>query len=362
MNPRPSRSIRICLAWSAIMLLTPRSAFSSQAPVSISSAVTCATCTVSVAKVVTLGRPDDPVTPAPAGGIVRDRQGRFYTPVFTGDAIVVYGPDGAYMRTLGRRGQGPGEYQEITSITMDARGQIYVFDHTRRITVLDTALRVVRTVVPEILNGRPLLMSDGTFVESGGAPGPGRTGVPLHLLSSDGRWLRSFGGEAGVVTPVYGIALVRQLAAARSGGVWSARLDRYEMEEWDLAGKRRRALRRRADWFYPTPGEETWARGALFPQLAGIREDERGRLWTIARVPTRPTRPQATSEGSGPARLDASYQTVLEILDPTRGVVVARTRVPGGLRGFVMTDHAYRVVEDNDGNLSLEVFQVRFVP
>jgi|GEM_PF-658226 len=44
------------------------------------------------------------------------------------DRIKVYGPDGAHLRTFGRKGQGPGEFGTLNRIDMTAEGNLYLQD------------------------------------------------------------------------------------------------------------------------------------------------------------------------------------------------------------------------------------------
>ena len=61
--------------------------------------------------------------------------------------IQVFGSDGRYLRTIGRRGQGPGEFQSPSSITLDHQGNIYVLDDAQmRIQVVTPEGKVAKTL------------------------------------------------------------------------------------------------------------------------------------------------------------------------------------------------------------------------
>ena len=76
------------------------------------------------------------------------------------------------------------------------------------------------------------------------------------------------------------------------------------------------------------------------PRLCSIQQDERGLLWTISRVPdpawqpiaTSTTRPRSELEarrGTQPARPDDStFDTIVEVIDPERGALIAAIRLP----------------------------------
>ncbi len=46
--------------------------------------------------------------------------------------IQVFGPDGRYVRTIGRKGQGPGEFSSPNSIDIDGEGRLYVLDDRQK--------------------------------------------------------------------------------------------------------------------------------------------------------------------------------------------------------------------------------------
>jgi hypothetical protein len=72
---------------------------------------------------------------APTGGVGANRT-----------LIRVFAPPGRFVRTIGRRGQGPGEFQQITSMTTGAADSIFVHDRvSQRRTVFDSTGVLART-------------------------------------------------------------------------------------------------------------------------------------------------------------------------------------------------------------------------
>ena len=58
--------------------------------------------------------------------------GRFYVaPTYTSGEIAIFDRDGGYAGSLGRRGQGPGEFGRITKLIFDPVGQLHVFEGPR---------------------------------------------------------------------------------------------------------------------------------------------------------------------------------------------------------------------------------------
>jgi len=109
-----------------------------------------------------------------------------------GDAEVrVYGLDGAYRRTLGRRGEGPGELQSPTRLTF--RGDTVVLAGFARLTLFSTEGEVVGTGPGRL--STPLGTS--TFIESAGPHwvrrrSPRRTEMPqFNVLERDTSYLHA---------------------------------------------------------------------------------------------------------------------------------------------------------------------------
>jgi hypothetical protein len=109
--------------------------------------------------------------------------------------VVVYARDGSFMTTLGRKGDGPGEFRTVWAVAWDSEGRLWVSDN-RRITVFDRgfALDTTFRAIPEIEYARRLkpveggmLMEEYRWPVSGtvvrrydlqGEPGPAIFDVP----------------------------------------------------------------------------------------------------------------------------------------------------------------------------------------
>jgi len=61
-----------------------------------------------------------------------DEEGNFYVTDWDKKRILKYDPAGKYVLTIGRKGQGPGEFQGITVARFDKDGSIYVTDLSNR--------------------------------------------------------------------------------------------------------------------------------------------------------------------------------------------------------------------------------------
>jgi hypothetical protein len=112
----------------------------------------------------------------------------------TNAGLAEFGPNGRYLRTVGRKGPGPGEFTFMSRLGWKA-DTLWAVD-MNRLNLFDSDLRFVRTVTPQLeapppgmrVNPGPL-MADGSviFVAVGGNDGPD---PPVILASEEGRRIR----------------------------------------------------------------------------------------------------------------------------------------------------------------------------
>jgi hypothetical protein len=161
----------------------------------------------------------------------------------------------------------------------------------RRVTRLAKKTLDVRGTdpMPASPGEAPEAFPDGRYVLNGDVRPPGSAGHPLHIVSPDGRILRSFGGHtaAAAVKANY----QRNVGVSGDSGVWVNRSDGYRIERWDTAGKLLAVYERRVDWF-PAPDSSAWNSGIYpengEPRVGKIHEDEQGRLWVKVAIPRIP--------------------------------------------------------------------------
>ncbi len=81
-------------------------------------------------------------------GIVVDEQGRVFIADNQQHSILVFDADGNFVATIGRKGQGPGEFQDINAITANSN-RLYIFDDTlKRISVFSLDSLMLSSTFP----------------------------------------------------------------------------------------------------------------------------------------------------------------------------------------------------------------------
>lgn len=319
----------------------PRPSPSGQVQVlEVDDALACATCEIKVTKLVTLGATEGP-------GFVeseltlgtRDGRGLYYLFGVGDDHVNVFNHNGLFLRTLGRAGQGPAEFQSVRAVRFADDGAIFVYDSgNSRVTRFSSSFELQESILLDIRpNPNTILLPNQQTVIASMIRSPSMIGYPLHLVGANGSLLTSFGSESGFFAP--GISERWLVASSWPGHVWTAAAREYSVERWSLRGELMRRVRRRAPWFDRTAQVNPLTQPPE-PIVSAIQEDRAGRLWVLLLVPDPRWRDQIA-----PAPTDAGIEfvgtqedyldTVIEVLDVEEGKVIARKRLPEQILAFV---------------------------
>lgn len=137
-----------------------------------------------------------------------DAQGRLYILDTGNHRVQVFGADGKFIKTIGRQGQGPGEFFMPNAIDFDAQGNLYVCEsQAARIQAIGPDGKIAKTLkLTEGAVGDTHLLRKGGFVMTAGMGGgmirmggplggkPEATEPPLlKVLDAEGKTVREFG-------------------------------------------------------------------------------------------------------------------------------------------------------------------------
>jgi hypothetical protein len=204
-----------------------------------------------------------------------------------------------------------------------------------------------------------LWLGDGSFLVGGLAPDPAYIGLPLHLLEDDGTFVRSFGAEPPTFDPANESATARN-AVARNDTVWAARPDRYAIDMFSVDGEHLRTFVRAADWFPDRVREGNRGRWGTYlpdPLLLDLALDDDGLLWVVL-VLGRPDAVSTTPAEYVSGRRRDWYRTLIEVIDPRHGQLVARTVLNEFCNGFTEPGVIYTHREDDAGDVFYELWDV----
>lgn len=253
-----------------------------------------------------------------------DASGRRYVTSHFSTEIKVFGPDGSFLNRIGRKGEGPGEFDGISALAFPDDGVVTAFDHTGSVQTFDWTgelLNVVRLPFRPGLGA--VFLAKPWAVLQADVQTPERIGLPLHLVNVDnGIVEQSFGS----VTGEYRLSDVnrgeRVVASGPEGAVWSAYPREYRIELWTPDGLEL-SLVREVPWF-PPGTLEAMSHGSderPNPILANMAADG-SRIWLKLLVADERW---DEADASGSLDADRFQDTMIEVIDwQERRVVASR--------------------------------------
>lgn len=363
-------------AFTCLLVLVPvaTAPVPAQVATTIPTTVSCRACALRITHVVNLVDPSGDLNlDITDAQVVRDRRGRYYyVPLTSPERIVVFDSNGVAIETIGRGGAGPGEFRGITALNIDDADSLYVIDGTqRRVSVFTPGGSVARTflVNGSLIPGSSLLAPDRSLIVNATMGEPAGFGLPLHQISAEGDHIASFGAPPGRtyrVDDYYAIA--RVIALAPDQTVWAATPNRYQFEHWSTDGNLLTVLEGDPTWFDAYDAfRPTTATQPPIPMVIGIRVLEAGHLIVTTVVPAEDWR-DGVEEVTGPHGLAwattdwaKAYDTVIEVLDPSTGALLASKRTDLFLSRSVDEETYVSYAQSPRGEPRLAVWRVQFL-
>lgn len=334
---------------------------------------TCTTCVIREVDRVPLGSRDD--TNVAVAGIARAAQdgcGTVYLQFDMAPASFVPaydGTSGVFLRTIGRRGEGPGEMIRAWRIAassdelfvQDQRGLINVFTPAGRFS------RLLRDVSIPLLDLE--VLGDTLLAGVGSTPRAGVEGGSLvHLYDAEtGEFVRGTGPAPPPTTSHRGDVV--SVTSADEGGVWMIERPN-RISRWSAAeGRRLDALEFASDWL-----------GHVDGRLQAIRADEgyvlhdlwldpvHALLWVVSVVDDPATSASGTSSTApgpvgqarfGPAHLNRVKTTIISVVDPGQASVLAHYEMDEAAMQVIRDGRVVVMQADSDGFEWVELVRLR---
>lgn len=354
-----------CRVWLALVGIVYVSVAEAQTRTTIHSSPACADCAIALEGLLRVGSQQDSVFYSPdVVHVARDGRGLTYLgPRWrTRDReplIDVYDATGRRVRSLVPTGSGPGEMRDVSLFVVTSHDTLVLFS-TAQIGFVPTdgpLRRVVAKPPGQVLSA--VVTGAGDLAIATPLAKGGVTRAVHVMQSSSGTWSRSFDEirvEQGE-DPEW--ARRRILAASGSDRVWSAHLNRYQVDLWELSGELTRTVVRDVPWFQP------WAQylvpegrsARLQPLISGLAESGDGLLWVGILVPVRAVTPETFRMTA--TTFEEVYDTVIEIIDVRRNRLVATRRFGEIYRGPFPGNVFLRVFEDSIGVPYVDVLRGR---
>jgi hypothetical protein len=288
--------------------------------------------------------------------IAMDASGNIYVLDSANHRVQKFSPEGTYLATFGRRGQGPGEFYNPDSIDIDARGFFYVMDaHQNRIQtmtpagagdrtilLMDPYLQKLRCLKSGLLAVRSSLLAN-SFDDKAKPP------KLINVLDQEGKLLRSF-----VDAVNYGDGIKSVMANAFDYAVDGndnfclAYVFQNRVEKYAPDGKLLWTADRPLN-FAAGSGGGGFSASEMNTCSVGIAVDVKGRMWVVTL--------------SRPLRREEKVETSSITLKPRPGSAGATSfsRITNGNTDLRKTDSYKLEIFDPDGILLGEIPLTHFV-
>jgi len=371
----------------AAMILSAGSAASQTAPaLTRLEPGTCPTCTVSLEKVAVVGSASDAELLPEYGRMLQLADGGFVVAQSGGTMgpLLRYDRTGKYVGTVGKLGDGPGEYRSVQSI-VQARGDSVSLMGGRRITTISVASGRGRSEPVTLQAFFHLVLTDGRMVVNSMAQGDAKFALltPVSQVSS----------RFGPVPPM--VVLPRQngrtigdpyatwvaMAPSPSGGFWAGTVYYgHRLQKMAPSGQVLFETARKPSWFpsftYADIDEKMYRLGELRtprPTVMGaVGVTPAGQVITLSRVadakwkadpkapPPNPPGGEYPVENLVPTGgIDRYVDSVLELYRESDGAFLGSWRSDTALGQMMPNGLIYLKGEDADGVVSYTVYRVR---
>jgi hypothetical protein len=280
-----------------------------------------------------------------------------YAISFDAKQVLAYSATGALLRTIGRAGQGPGEFRDISALAVGRGDTLFVNEaSTHRITAIAPDYSIGRLTLTGMEVFSFLPAAGGHTIVHGMARDGAGTARPLHVLDPKGQMLASFGPATtkdSVGMP--GQAFVISASTTAAGTFWVNTMGTVPVSAslWTESGAILTAL----------TGTPKWVSSNANAGVYRIWDSGDGLLWLFGSIrdPNWRQSPRAGTgfETHGFALRDdpgAKYDGTIDIIDLRSGKYLVSTRLPAPLdplgNGFVFQ----RRLRD-DGVMIIDVFR-----
>jgi hypothetical protein len=332
----------IRLASAVVLALIARIGTASSQPTTqtIGNQLAC-NCRIRVGSTLVLGSPGDTILTGQPVAVRVDQRGRHWVNPRDG-APIIFGPNGKFIRLLGPKGVGPGEFVGAADIAYLPGDSILVMDaRSQRATIVGPDLSVRRSIAMPYPFTRAVAVKWPEVIANGIVPTPDGVGLPLHIASFGGdqvKYLKSFGPQKPVhragTSPTMLAMIIDQ---APNGSVWAADRVRYRLSEWGVDGTIKRILTRDALWFADSSdgglGSPTRAPP---PVIGAMNVDRDGLLWVFTNVAAKtwpeawPAKDRNSREvGANSIQTELLYDTMVEVIEPSQRRLLAQQKLPG---------------------------------
>ena len=255
------------------------------------------------------------------GRVVRDGRGRYVANADDVRVLLFFDASGRLLKSP-RPAVGP-----IGSIFVNSTGTVHAYAAGALLTFDANRQVTSRTDLP---HPPALMFGGGSFLVVRHINTPGSAGHPLHVMSKDGRIVRSFGADDGPFRSADIFKNSREVCLNPDGTIWSIAVGGRLLERWDPStGRRVAQVTVKSTWFRESsrPAPEGKVANPLIMSIWA----EKDIVWILYRVPDPKWTPKVISEKEELAATpreraeteDRRSDWVLEAVRTDTGAVIA---------------------------------------
>lgn len=301
--------------------------------------------------------------------VQRDASGTFYVlDTFGPNPIWVFDASGKALRTIPAR-QALIARSFVRALAVSPPDTLHVLSGGEAVFSRTGTLVRKRVFPPDATIFRALSLPGGKLVLQAIIRTPDRFGYPLHLMGRGTSPERSFGAGPRAAFDGNPSKVVGALAVAGPDLFWASDQRQYRISLWRTTGVLQKVVERGPDWFRPW---NAW-NGRMDiapppPRLLSIWQDSQGLLFTLSAIASADWTPvpgrKSTGEAPPPsaAEFDDANDSVVEVIDSQRGVLLASERLPATLLAFVADSMVAGVSRDRTNRVGVDIWNVRIVP
>jgi hypothetical protein len=172
--------------------------------------------------------------------VARDNAGRYWASFAGADVPRVYSEHGIAFGSIGRGGEGPGEFRSVLGIVPVADSVLLFDPMLQRMTVVNRDLQAVRFVSVQGQVFRGVALDWPRIVVNAQIHTSGAVGYPFHILNIEtGMIESSFGGAArGDYAPQDKHAILGYIVKdPATGELWTAMRTQFRVQKWSQQGQ-----------------------------------------------------------------------------------------------------------------------------
>jgi len=237
---------------------------------------------------------------------------------------LAYADDGRLLGPLTTTGDSVGGFREPLFTRIGPGDSLWLFDNAQRVLVFAPNRSWVRTIPLLVGPWDAVVDAEGRMlISSSSSERP----FPLLLISATGVLERELLGDSVSQS----IHSPRRVIRAPDGSWWTMPMQfRYRLEHWDTSGVLLGVIERTPKWFPSylraySPSHDH----APSPMLMDAWFDAAGRLWILGKAADPKWAAGLTTPRDSASSIedaDLVYDTMLEVLDPVSGALLAQVR------------------------------------